>query len=97
MFDSSDLLSAKLLAYFDFLVANSPYYNMVNSEVEDTMSGCASEHNRHDNLREMELLMKRLYCASVKNVILDDMDATPPKCCCALLADLKLTDRLSTI
>jgi hypothetical protein len=96
-FDTRDLLSGKLLAYLDFLVANSPYYNTVNAEVEDALRGCAREHDRHENLREMEVLMKRLYGANAKTIELDETDAPPPKRRRALLSDLDKSDRRATI
>ena len=74
-YGAENLLSGKLLEYFDFLVMNVPWFNGVNAESQQSVAGLASQHNCKAALRELEKCLVQEY----KEVIVIEEDSRLPK------------------
>jgi hypothetical protein len=68
--DGDDLLSPKLLEYFDFLVAHAPFNRNTSStavtlgidaDVLGDMHGCAKEHSSDENVLALGTMVKAYY------------------------------------
>ncbi len=64
MFRGRDLLSSKTLEYWDFLVANAPWYNAISGPALDDARALAKEHDRQSSIIKLENILSR--CASRK-------------------------------
>eukprot|EP00961_Rhodomonas_salina_P104177 1402435-Rhodomonas_salina.1 len=53
-----DLLSGKLLAYWDFIIANALWHNSVHQEALESVKGLAFEHNKPSAIGELDVLLK---------------------------------------
>ncbi len=74
--DSMDLLSLKLLEYFDFLVAHTPFNSNTTStntslgldtEITGLMCRCSKEHRSYENVLAMGTMVNYYYgkCGSI--------------------------------
>lgn len=63
-----DILTGKTLAYWDFLVAHSPWNQTtfagvkvttgIKDEVVEDMDGCEDDHDRQENMRALDNILK---------------------------------------
>jgi hypothetical protein len=63
-FRGRDLLSSKTLEYWDFLVANAPWFNAISSQALDDAKALAKEHDQQSSIIKLENILSR--CASKK-------------------------------
>lgn len=56
-----DVLSPSMLCYFDFLVANSPYWNGTNAVARDSVEPCLRQHKRIKSAKELDEKLQTLY------------------------------------
>jgi hypothetical protein len=87
-----DMLTGKMLEYWDFLMANAPFYNTVNMDVMDELTGSEFEHNSTANMLALEKILKMRYEKKAKRAVPDGV-RSPPKRRRAMLSGLSDAER----
>ncbi len=93
-----DLLSARILEYFDLLVAHSPWNVAkgsdatalgLNADIVSSLQGCKAEHATQDNINALEEICVAIWGDGKQQGVSSNSedDINPPKHRCALFKE----------